>query len=90
MKNLCSSKIYYLTTKECEDKDSNKTGRLTLKMKGETQLEMELYEIVAFSYPLCQNQAIKAHLKPEIKYLTQHCWILYVALILSFKKSCFL
>jgi len=56
-----------LPAKACKEVDNNKNGRLTLKMIGEAQLEVELQRIVAIIYPLfVKKQAVQPHLKPGL------------------------
>ena len=51
MKKLCNSKVCYYMVQGCKKVNSSKNGRFEYEMIGETQLEMELLEVVAFIYP---------------------------------------
>ena len=54
-------------------------------MIDETQLEMELLEIVTFPLP---KLAVKFYLQPRFNYSTKHRWILSAVLNFSLKIPC--
>ena len=47
LKKMCNSKGNYVITKGCKKAKSRKIGIFSSEMKGETQPELELYEMVA-------------------------------------------
>ena len=52
MKKLRNAQVCYLVAQECKKVNSSKHGGFRYEMIGETRLEMELLEVVAFYQPL--------------------------------------
>ena len=68
MTKLCNSEVHYLVASGCKKVNSSKNSRIKYEMMGETQPDMESFEVVGVIYyfrhklnPICKLNLILQH-----------------------------